>query len=66
MAMQTAEYRDVRHLMQPGDILAFGGKGNFSELIKWSTRSVVLVKLCHESCAKRRKAAWQQRRLVSV
>jgi len=41
MAMQTAEYRDVRHLMQPGDILAFGGKGNFSELIKWSTRSVV-------------------------
>lgn len=41
MAMQTAEYSDVRRLMQPGDIIAFGGKGHFSELIKWSTRSTV-------------------------
>lgn len=27
--------------MQPGDIIAFGGKGNFSDIIKWATRSTV-------------------------
>lgn len=27
--------------MQPGDIIAFSGKGQFSELIKWATRSSV-------------------------
>ena len=27
--------------MKPGDVIAFGGKGNFSEIIKWSTRSAV-------------------------
>jgi hypothetical protein len=27
--------------MKPGDVIAFGGKGNFSELIKWATRSTV-------------------------
>jgi hypothetical protein len=27
--------------MQPGDVIAFGGKGNFSEIIKWATRSEV-------------------------
>jgi hypothetical protein len=27
--------------MQPGDIIAFSGKGNFSEIIKWATRAPV-------------------------
>jgi hypothetical protein len=27
--------------MQPGDIIAFSGKGNFSEIIKWATSSEV-------------------------
>ena len=27
--------------MKPGDVIAFGGKGQFSEFIKWATRSAV-------------------------
>jgi hypothetical protein len=27
--------------MQPGDVIAFSGKGHFSEIIKWATRSPV-------------------------
>ncbi|MDJ0849223.1 MAG: hypothetical protein QNK04_12680 [Myxococcota bacterium] len=41
MARKVAEYAKVRGHMQPGDVIAFGGKGHFSEVIKWSTRSVV-------------------------
>jgi hypothetical protein len=41
MLPERAEYAAVRNLMQPGDVIAFGGKGNFSELIKWATRSTV-------------------------
>ena len=41
MSWQKAKYADVRSKMKPGDVIAFGGKGNFSELIKWATRSTV-------------------------
>jgi len=41
MPLQTATYANIRDHMQPGDIVAFGGKGNFSEIIKWATRSTV-------------------------
>lgn len=34
-------YAKFREKMKPGDVIAFGGKGRFSELIKWSTKSVV-------------------------
>jgi hypothetical protein len=37
----TGDYEDVRDHMQPGDLIAFGGKGTFSELIKSVTRSAV-------------------------
>jgi len=39
--MDMAKYSDVRAHMQPGDILAFGGKGRFSEIIKWAIRGPV-------------------------
>jgi len=39
--MKTASYAKTRFLMQPGDLIAFGGKGRLSEVIKWATRSVV-------------------------
>lgn len=41
MTWNTTTYADARRQMQPGDVIAFGGKGNFSELIKWATRSTV-------------------------
>lgn len=41
MAWERSSYQSVRKKMQPGDIIAFGGKGNFSEIIKWATRSTV-------------------------
>jgi len=41
MTWQKATYADVRSKMKPGDVIAFGGKGNFSEIIKWATRSGV-------------------------
>jgi hypothetical protein len=41
MARIKSKYEDVRKKMQPGDVIAFGGKGNFSEIIKWATRSTV-------------------------
>lgn len=39
--MNRAPYSAVRHLMKPGDILAFGGKGNISNFIKFAIRSPV-------------------------
>ena len=41
MARIKSKYKDVRKKMKPGDVIAFGGKGNFSEIIKWATRSTV-------------------------
>lgn len=41
MARVYKKYEEVRDEMQPGDIIAFGGKGHFSDIIKWATRSSV-------------------------
>ena len=39
--MKRAKYEEVRHLMKPGDVIAFGGKGHFSEIVKFATFSQV-------------------------
>lgn len=41
MALKMKDYWQIRSAVKPGDIIAFGGKGNFSELIKWATRATV-------------------------
>ncbi|MDR8389522.1 hypothetical protein NC796_00140 [Aliifodinibius sp. S!AR15-10] len=41
MGRKKKEYPEVRGQMKPGDIIAFSGKANFSELIKWATRAPV-------------------------
>lgn len=41
MAMKVAKYSELRDEMLPGDIIAFSGKGHFSEIIKWATRAPV-------------------------
>lgn len=41
MAMQNISYQDARKRMKPGDVIAFSGKGHFSEIIKWATFSSV-------------------------
>ncbi|MEN8244711.1 MAG: hypothetical protein ABFS43_07400 [Thermodesulfobacteriota bacterium] len=41
MARQASEYPYVRDDMKPGDVIAFSGKGHFSEIIKWATRAPV-------------------------
>jgi hypothetical protein len=41
MKKEQVQYADVRELMQPGDIIAFGGKGEFSEIIKFATMGSV-------------------------
>jgi hypothetical protein len=41
MAVKFDTYENVRSKMQPGDVIAFSGKGGFSEIIKWATRSAV-------------------------
>lgn len=41
MALRMKDYWQIRSEVKPGDIIAFGGKGNFSELIKWATRAAV-------------------------
>jgi len=41
MAMEIRAYQDARGEMKPGDVIAFGGKGHFSDLIKFATRSDV-------------------------
>jgi len=41
MSTQVVEYSEVRSRMKPGDIIAFAGTSDFSELIKWMTRSSV-------------------------
>jgi cell wall-associated NlpC family hydrolase len=41
MPRQNMPYLDARNKMRPGDVIAFSGKGNFSEIIKWATRASV-------------------------
>ncbi|RDH44507.1 hypothetical protein [Zooshikella ganghwensis] len=41
MPVKQIFYEDARPLMQPGDVIAFGGKGHFSEIIKFATFSDV-------------------------
>ncbi len=41
MAMIKSDYHEIREQMKPGDVIAFGGKGHFSEIIKFATRSGV-------------------------
>lgn len=41
MPVENISYEKARAKMQPGDVIAFGGKGNFSEIIKWATFSDV-------------------------
>ena len=39
--MERSSYTDIRDSMRPGDVIAFGGKGDFSNLIKMFTRGPV-------------------------
>lgn len=41
MPVERMEYSDARSMMKPGDVIAFGGKGHFSELIKFVSRADV-------------------------
>jgi hypothetical protein len=41
MSVKQIAYAEARKLMQPGDVIAFGGKGHFSEIIKFATFSSV-------------------------
>ncbi len=41
MAMQQLSYQKARPRMKPGDVLAFGGKGHLSEIIKLATLCTV-------------------------
>lgn len=41
MAWKSMLYQDARPQMEAGDVIAFSGKSNFSELIKWATRGQV-------------------------
>jgi hypothetical protein len=41
MSVEQIAYQEARPMMRPGDVIAFGGKGNFSEIIKFATFSEV-------------------------
>jgi len=41
MPIKAMAYEKAREQMKPGDVIAFGGKGEFSEIIKFATRSGV-------------------------
>ena len=41
MSVKQITYDEARSLMKPGDVIAFGGKGHFSEIIKFATFSSV-------------------------
>ena len=41
MPVRKMTYAQARPKMKPGDVIAFGGKAHFSEIIKFSTRSSV-------------------------
>jgi hypothetical protein len=41
MGWKSILYQDARPQMKAGDVIAFSGKGNFSDIIKWATRAAV-------------------------
>lgn len=41
MTVEQITYSEARKRMEPGDVIAFGGKGHFSEIIKFATFSTV-------------------------
>lgn len=41
MAIKQILYKEARAQMKAGDVIAFSGKGNFSQIIKWATRANV-------------------------
>ncbi|WP_031485184.1 hypothetical protein [Maridesulfovibrio frigidus] len=41
MSLKVNTYNDIRNQMKPGDVIAFGGKDPFSEIIKMATRADV-------------------------
>lgn len=41
MGWKSILYLDARPKMKAGDVIAFSGKGHFSEIIKWATRAPV-------------------------
>ena len=41
MTVEQIKYSEARSRMKPGDVIAFGGKGYFSEIIKFATFSDV-------------------------
>ena len=41
MPVKQINYEEARSKMKPGDVIAFGGKGHFSEIIKYATFSSV-------------------------
>ena len=41
MTVEQIAYSEARAMMKPGDVIAFGGKGHFSEIIKFATFSEV-------------------------
>jgi hypothetical protein len=41
MGLKPVLYKDARDKMKAGDVIAFSGKGNFSDIIKWATRAAV-------------------------
>lgn len=41
MGWKSVLYQDARPIMKAGDVIAFSGKGQFSEIIKWATRAPV-------------------------
>ncbi len=41
MTWSRARYEDVWQQMQPGDVIAFGGRGGFAGIIKWATLGTV-------------------------
>jgi hypothetical protein len=41
VALRTAQYDDIQHRTQPGDVIAFAGAGPASEVIQQATRSNV-------------------------
>lgn len=41
MTVKQKDYSEARLEMKPGDVIAFGGKSHFSEIIKFATRSDV-------------------------
>ncbi|WP_038172765.1 hypothetical protein [Verrucomicrobium sp. BvORR106] len=41
MPLITSSYHEIRPRMLPGDVVAFSGKNNFSDVIKWATGATV-------------------------